>query len=109
MNLPDERVEELKNILGHYVKNHKREALNAARDLLTQLRMSGALTAMGCKEECDLCPWGTPGAREWDNPCRLWALWESLTDLDPKAVPSPAVRQRAADLHAALEAAPRLR
>jgi len=107
MILSDERVGELRNILGHYLTNNKREALNAARDLLTELRMSGALTAMGCKEECALCPWGTPGAKEWDNPCRLWALWEVLTDLEPKAAPGPLVRQRAAELHAALQSARR--
>lgn len=105
MSLPEERVRELREILGHYVKNNKRESLNAARDILTELRMSGALTAMGCKEACAVCPWGTSGAREWDNPCRLWTLWETLTDLEPKAVPGPAVRQQATDLLEALQSA----
>ena len=106
MSLSQARIGELKKILGHYAVNQKREALNATRDILGELRFSGAITAMGCQENCSICPWGAPGAKEWDNPCRLWSLWEKLSDLEARAVPGPEIRKQAADLLAALEAAP---
>lgn len=106
MGLSQARIGELKKVLGHYGVNQKRESLNAVRDLLAELRFSGALTAMGCQEDCPVCPWGTPGAKEWDNPCRLWSLYEKLSDLEARAVAGPEIRQQAAELLATLNAAP---
>ncbi len=103
MSVTEARLLELKRILSHYVKNHKREALNAARDLLDELEGAKAITAMGCREECAPCAWGRPGAAAWQNPCRLWSLRESLSDLDPRAPAGPAVRRQAAELLEALE------
>ena len=103
MEASGRRLSELKRILSHYVKNDKREALNAARDLLGQLKESGAITAMGCEEKCAACAWGKPGAQPWDNPCRLWDLYESLQDLPPKAPPGREIRRKASLLLEALE------
>ncbi len=105
MAIGEQRLLELKKILGHYVKNNKREALNAARDLLRQLKKSGAIKAMGCEEKCATCAWGKPGAPAWDGQCLLWDLWESLEDLEPNVMPSKAIRVKAAALFKALESA----
>lgn len=108
MAIGEQRLSELKRILTHYTKNNKREALNAVRDLLSQLKGSGAITAMGCEEKCAACAWGKPGAPKWDNQCRLWDLWESLEDLEPNVMPGRAIRHKAAELLEALEKAPSL-
>ena len=106
MAIGEKQLSELRRILGHYVKNNKREALNAARDLLGQLKKSGAIKEMGCEEKCATCAWGKPAAQAWDNQCLLWDLWESLEDLEPNAMPGKDIRSKAALLSKALEAAP---
>ncbi len=106
MAIGGQQLSELKKILGHYVKNNKREGLNAVRDLLGQLKKSGAIKEMGCEEKCATCAWGKPGAPSWDGQCLLWDLWESLEDLEPNAMPSKDIRRKAAALSKALESAP---
>ena len=108
MPTPEALFGKLKKTLGAYAKSGRPESQTALADLLIQIEQADALKGLGCQEkECRLCSWGRPEARDWENPCRLWAFAETVGDASYAGRKGNApVQKEALALLDALEASP---
>lgn len=100
---PIERIKELKSALTAYLKTYRSQYLFAVKEYLEEIYMADGLKEIGCNEKCKECFLSYGEDIQAINPCKMWALYTALKDIEIKETKNPHIVSLSKELLSALK------
>lgn len=99
---PIDRLKELKSALTTYLKTYRSQYLFSVKEYLEEIYMANGLKEMGCDEKCKDCFLSFNKDIQAINPCKMWALYTALKDIEIKETKNPHIIRLSKELLSAL-------